>query len=249
MSSLPADPVILALESSAEQASAAVWCPDGQYWQKIHAARHGHAAIITELVRDVLAEAGVTAAALTHVAAGRGPGSFTGIRVALAAAKGFALASGAAGIGVSCLAAMAHAARANRPDLADKRLLVTADTRRGSYFCQLFDPADETGSPIRDIVPEAEREAEREAGQEVPHDWHAASTVGPGAADLVAAFPDRKLLAIPDLAPVDALQIAGLAAQRLAAGHPAEALTPLYVAPAFLGPAPSRPVVPVSGKS
>ena len=230
---LPGEAVILALESSAEQASAAILRADGQRLQEIHAARHGHAAVVTELARQVMEQAGVTATALTHVAAGRGPGSFTGIRVALAAAKGFALASGASGIGVSCLAAMAHAARTGQPDFADRRLLATADTRRGSYFCQMFDLAIEVAPPIQDIGPDA--------GQDMPGDWQAVVVIGPGAVELAAVFPGLALAEAPDTPPVDALQIAHLAAQRLQAGHPAEPLTPLYVAPAFLGPAPAGP--------
>lgn len=236
MSELPGKAAILALESSADQASAAILRADGRHWQEIHAARHGHATVVTELARQVMEKAGVTAGALTHVAAGRGPGSFTGIRVALAAAKGFALASGALGIGVSCLAAISHAARSGQPDLANQRLLATADTRRGSYFCQIFDPVVETAPPIQDVGPDT--------GQEMPEDWQAAAVIGPGAAELAAAFPDFALVRVADTPPVDALQIANMAAHRLRNGNPAEPLTPLYVAPAFLGPAP-----PDSGRS
>ena len=255
MSMLPDDAVILALESSAELASAAIWRADGRHWQEVHAARHGHAAMVTELARHVMQQAGVTAASLTHVAAGRGPGSFTGIRVGLAAAKGFALASGAAGIGVSCLAAMVHTVRRHRPEYAERRLLATADTRRGSYFCQMFglvadpkidsainpaiDPANSTAPSIQDIAPES--------GQETPEDWRQAVVIGPGAAELVAAFPDRAMTALQDVPPVDALQVADLAAHRLRTGLAADRLTPLYVAPAFLGPAPSRPATLASG--
>ena len=98
------DFVILALESSADRASAAVLRTGMQGIQHLHEARHGHAALISELARAALAEAGVEPDEITHVAAGRGPGSFTGLRVALAAAKGFSLATGASGTGVSCLA-------------------------------------------------------------------------------------------------------------------------------------------------
>jgi len=251
MSVLPGEAVILALESSAEQASAVIWRADGQHWQEVHAARHGHAAILTELARHVMQQAGVTAASLTHVAAGRGPGSFTGIRVGLAAAKGFALASGAAGIGVSCLAAMAHAVRRHRPEYAECRLLATADTRRGSYFCQMFGPAVDpkigsTIDPANSTVPSIQDIAS-ESGQQTPEDWRQAVVIGPGAAELVAAFPDRAMTALQDVPPVDALQVADLAAHRLRTGLAAECLTPLYVAPAFLGPAPSRPAMPASG--
>jgi len=243
MSVLPDEAVILALEASADQASAAIWRADGRHWQEVHAARHGHAAVVTELARRVMEQAGVTATSLTHIAAGRGPGSFTGIRVALAGAKGFALASGGAGIGISCLAAMEHAVRLHRPEYGERRLLATADTRRGSYFCQIFDPALdqalETARSIQDVTPES--------GQQTPEDWQGAVVIGPGAAALVAAFPDRAMMALQDVPPVDALQIAELAAHRLRTGLAAERLTPLYVAPAFLGPALSRPVDPASG--
>ena len=232
MSSVSADLLVLAFESSADQASAAVLCADGRHWQQIHVARHGHAAIITELAADVLAQAGITAAALTHVAAGRGPGSFTGIRVALAAAKGFALASGANGIGVSCLAARAKDARASGPDEAAGRLVATADTRRGSYFCQLFDPASDRELPILECL--------ADSGQTLPDEWHGAAITGPGAAALGDAFPDHGMTVLPCLPPVDALQIARLAVHRLTAGLPLEPLTPLYVAPAFLGPPRAR---------
>ena len=228
MSSTSGDPVILAFESSADQASAAIWRAGGSHWLRRHAARHGHAAMITELARAVMSDAGLSADELTHVVAGRGPGSFTGIRVALAAAKGFALASGVAKAGISCLEALFNAVRATRPDLVGNRLVATADTRRGSYFCQLFDPAGEPLSQIEDIIPDK--------GLRVPEAWHAATIIGPGAADLAAAFPELGLTAIADTAPVDALQIAELAAARLKAGRTMDPLMPLYVAPAFLGP-------------
>ena len=125
---------------------------------------------------------------------------------------------------------MAHEARRGTPDLAGRRLVATADTRRGSYFCQMHDPAAATESPIHDIPPEI--------GQEVPDAWRGAAIIGPGAVELVAAFPDREMTPVADTSPVDALQIARLAAHCLETGRPAEPLTPLYVAPAFLGPAP-----------
>ena len=50
ISELPGEAVILALESSAEQASAAILHADGQRWQEIHAARHGHGWVVSEMV-------------------------------------------------------------------------------------------------------------------------------------------------------------------------------------------------------
>ena len=225
MTDIPSNFTILALEASADQASAALLCDDGRQAQHSHAARHGHAALITELARAALVEAGVTPGGLTHVAAGRGPGSFTGIRVALAAARGFALATGAAGIGVSCLAATAAAAL---PLAAGRPVLATADTRRGSFFAQAFAPSGGAMSDIIDLDPES-------AGA-VPDGWRDALAVGPGAGPLAGSFAASGLEADSSLPPLDALQIARLAANRLARGLANEPLLPLYVAPAFLGP-------------
>ena len=239
MSERSSNPVILAIESSADMASAAVITAERRAVQQVHMARHGHAAQITELARGALAEAGVSADDLTHVAAGRGPGSFTGIRVALAAAKGFVIATGASGIGVSCLAAMAYVVRDSHGD-AGQPVLATADTRRGSFFAQLF---DRHGVPLDDIT-----EIDPDAPGACPGSWQSALVIGAGAAALANAFPDAGL-ALPDsaqaggadTAPLDAMQVARLAAARLAAGEAFDPLLPLYVAPAFLGPAASRP--------
>ena len=219
------DFVILALESSADRASAAVLCGDGTSVQHAHDARHGHAALMTELARAALAEAGVAPEDTTHIAAGRGPGSFTGIRVALAAAKGFALATGASGMGVSCLAAAAHAAS---PKAGGSHIIATADTRRGSYFAQLFTAA---GAPLSDII-----EIDPEEGATLDDAWHGAMVIGAGSEPLRAACDAAGLLPGSSVPQIDSLQVARLAGLTIATGLPPEPLLPLYVAPAFLGP-------------
>lgn len=220
--------VMLALESSADRASAAVVRTGMPGIQHLHEARHGHAALISELARAALAEAGVEPDEITHVAAGRGPGSFTGIRVALAAAKGFSLATGAAGTGVSCLAAAAHDAS---PRADGGHVIATADTRRGSYFAQLFTAAADPLSEILEIDPEDDRPL---AGA-----WHGAMVTGAGAVPLAEAFENAGLQ--PDLSalPIDSLQVARLAEVRISRCLDHEPLLPLYVAPAFLGPSKS----------
>ena len=90
------------------------------------------------LAIDTINAAGVTFDAMTHIAAGCGPGSFTGIRVALAAAKGFCIAHQAIGVGVSGLQALAHAASHAAVDVTTP-CLVLADTRRGPLYAQIFD--------------------------------------------------------------------------------------------------------------
>ena len=95
------------------------------------------------MVDAVMRQAGVRPAALDCVAATCGPGSFTGIRVGLAAAHGIALAAGARLIGVSSFGAAA--AGAGQPDSSlPGFLLVALESRRDELFIQLFDRSGKT---------------------------------------------------------------------------------------------------------
>jgi len=136
--SLPTTPHILAIETSANQLSIAVMMKDEVVAERRHLATHGHAVGIVPLAIETINAAGVTFDAMTHIAAGCGPGSFTGIRVALAAAKGFCMAHQAIGVGVSGLQALAHAASHAAVDVTTP-CLVLADTRRGPLYAQIFD--------------------------------------------------------------------------------------------------------------
>ena len=234
---MPDTLVILAFEASADQATAAVIMSGGRRAMHHHQARHGHAAVITGLAGAALQDCGLEARAITHVAAGCGPGSFTGIRVALSAAKGFQLACDAQPVGLSCLLVAAanwrnaHDAYWRNVHDEDGLLVASADTRRGSYFCQAFGPDNAPIGAILDIDPQAVAAGETD----LPDAWHGARIIGPGAAPLAAVCGGR-LVANDDAAPVDAMQIAQLASIMIADEVALPPLQPLYVAPAFLGP-------------
>ena len=234
---MPDTLVILAFEASADQATAAVIMSGGRRAMHHHQARHGHAAVITGLAEAALQDCGLEARAITHVAAGCGPGSFTGIRVALSAAKGFQLACDAQPVGLSCLLVAAanwrnaHDANWRNVDDEDGLLVASADTRRGSYFCQAFGPDNAPIGAILDIDPQAVAAGETD----LPDAWHGARIIGPGAAPLAAVCGGR-LVANDDAAPVDAMQIAQLASIMIVDEIALPPLQPLYVAPAFLGP-------------
>ena len=138
---------ILALEASSSQLSIAVMRDGHLLATRQHLAAHGHAAGIVPLTIETLHEAGETFDAITHVAAGCGPGSFTGIRVTLAAAKGFCMAHQAVGVGISGLQALAGAASHADPH-ATSACLTLADTRRGTLYAQIFDG---DAQPLGDI--------------------------------------------------------------------------------------------------
>ena len=226
---MPDTLVILAFEASADQATAAVIMSGGRRAMHHHQARHGHAAVITGLAEAALQDCGLEARAITHVAAGCGPGSFTGIRVALSAAKGFQLACDAQTVGLSCL--LVAAANWRNAHDEDGLLVASADTRRGSYFCQAFGPDNAPIGAILDIDPQAVAAGETD----LPDAWHGARIIGPGAAPLAAVCGGR-LVANDDAAPVDAMQIAQLASIMIADEVALPPLQPLYVVPAFLGP-------------
>ena len=97
---------LLALETATEACSAAVWI-DGVVFERYELAPRRHAALILPMIEAVLAEAGLTIHQLDALAVGRGPGAFTGVRIAMGIIQGMAFASDLPVAPVSTLAALA----------------------------------------------------------------------------------------------------------------------------------------------
>ena len=91
----------------------------------------GQAERLLPLLGELLAEAGLGWRDVTRLAVGTGPGNFTGIRIAVAAARGLALGLGVPAIGVGRLEALAHG--------LPRPVLVAEDARRGEVWVQVFD--------------------------------------------------------------------------------------------------------------
>jgi tRNA threonylcarbamoyladenosine biosynthesis protein TsaB len=114
---------------------------------------HGQAEALLPMVDRVMREARLAASALDFVAVTTGPGSFTGIRIGLAAARGIALALDVPIVGVTGFEAAAAAVR--DPDSGDQFLLVALESRRADLYVQLFNPARHPiGAPAA-VMPEA----------------------------------------------------------------------------------------------
>lgn len=144
-------PVILALECSGNAASAALIAAGNIIGFKEHKARHGHAETLISLVQEAVLMAGCRLDAVTHIAAGCGPGSFTGLRVCLSAAKGYSLALGATPIGINGLAAQAYHHQIAEKQTGKIGYLSCADSRRNSVFAQFFDADLSPQTAIEDM--------------------------------------------------------------------------------------------------
>lgn len=97
----------------------------------------GQAEEIMPMLGRVLSDAGVTPADVDCVAVTIGPGSFTGLRIGLSTARGFALSLGLPCIGVSTFESIALAAKDKISDA--QKLLVVIEPRRDDIYAQLFD--------------------------------------------------------------------------------------------------------------
>jgi tRNA threonylcarbamoyladenosine biosynthesis protein TsaB len=97
---------LLALDASTEHCSAAVW-RDGAVFERAARAGQSHSEMLIAMVDAALAEAGLKLQALSGIAFGAGPGSFTGLRVACAVAQGLAFPTDIPLAGIGTLRAMA----------------------------------------------------------------------------------------------------------------------------------------------
>lgn len=122
--------LILALDSSLARSSAAVVRDDQVLASSHRDGRTGQAALLAVLAQQALNEAKVAATDLDLVAVTVGPGSFTGIRSALALAHGIALANDMPIIGVTLGEALAEAL----PHRGGRALWTAIDSRRGRVF-------------------------------------------------------------------------------------------------------------------
>ncbi|WP_144208516.1 tRNA (adenosine(37)-N6)-threonylcarbamoyltransferase complex dimerization subunit type 1 TsaB [Shewanella donghaensis] len=109
MTQLQSDLTILALDTCTESCSAALLHNNKQLNRSADAPRE-HSQRILPMVDDVLKEAGIKIANVNLIAYGRGPGSFTGIRICTSMTQGLALGHDIPVIGISTLAALAQMA-------------------------------------------------------------------------------------------------------------------------------------------
>ena len=129
-------PLTLALEASAKACSVTLVRGEAIVAQYFHNSGLTHSRTLLCAVEDILKNNELTVSDVSRIAVGRGPGSFTGIRIAIAAAKGIAWGSGLPLCGVSTLEA---AASVFASEVFEGRVICPAmDARRGEVYNALF---------------------------------------------------------------------------------------------------------------
>jgi tRNA threonylcarbamoyladenosine biosynthesis protein TsaB len=125
---------VLGIDTATWTASVGV-CADGRTIAERSLPSQGsHGFSLMPLIAEVLREAELTAADLGGVAVSIGPGSFTGLRIGLATAKGIAFANGVALAGVRTLPALAQAA-----EVPDGLVCPILDARKGEVYTALIE--------------------------------------------------------------------------------------------------------------
>lgn len=123
---------ILALDTATERCSVALLLDERIIERAIQTAR-GHADVILTMVDEVLAEGGVRLKELDGLAYGRGPGAFTGVRIAIGVAQGLAFGAQLPTVGISDLAAVAQQVAA-----PGDHVLVCMDARMNEVYWGTF---------------------------------------------------------------------------------------------------------------
>lgn len=210
--------MLIALDTTGPFCSAAIYDPARQ---ALMASRsddlgRGHAEHLMPMLNKLLNSVGLQWKQFSAVACATGPGSFTGLRVGLATARGLALALNCPCIGVTVFEAY-RAAFAKEADDAFP-MAVVQDARRGMIWMQVF---DREGSSVTDAVEAAPEDA---CARIAPLAQH---LVGSGAPILQAL--ERDLIVVSETASPPIAAVAEVAAKRMESGGSVAPPEPLYL--------------------
>jgi tRNA threonylcarbamoyladenosine biosynthesis protein TsaB len=233
--------IVLGFDTSTAASAAALRLPDGSTTQTRDdppaGAHPGHATRLLEMCHELLVGAGVAWSEIDRIAVGVGPGTFTGLRIGVATARGLAQSLSAELVGVSSLRALAAVALAPEQHTGEPfptetgALLGVIDARRGEVFAAAYErgDADDAGepgvprelAPARAVAPEALASivAEVEAAGGGRRRWLA---VGDGALRYRSRLCSAGIAMAPDSSPLHLVSAAAVC--ELAALAPAASL-------------------------
>lgn len=123
--------IVLAFDTSVT--GCAICISDGKdFWHEKLATERGQAEFLVPMINDLIRKSGYSYNCFDRIAVTVGPGSFTGVRVGLSAAKSLALSLNKPLIGFATLSVIARGANLK------ENTLVVIDTKRGDYYGQIF---------------------------------------------------------------------------------------------------------------
>lgn len=211
---------LLAIDTATERCSVALRV-DGQTIERSIELPRGHADLVLPMVQEVLREGGLQLRDLDGVAYGRGPGAFTGVRIAVGVVQGLAFGADLPTVGISNLAAVAQQV-AGEGD----RILVCMDARMDQVYWSIF--VREQGSVL--VAPTAPERVDPPGAVEEGNYTTLAGTGFKAYPSLASRLvrPDRVMheMALPRAAEIALLGEAELRAGR---GKPAAEAEPVYV--------------------
>ena len=218
---------ILALDTATENCSAALLIR-GAYLEREQLLGRGAAEAILPMIEALLAEAQLGLRELDAIAFGRGPGGFTGVRLAASVAQGLAFGAGLGVAGISDLRALAQRALGGAPGC--ERVLACTDARMQEVYCGAFERAQGLA------VPAGAEHVCTPRRVSLPQTWGSPPRplgVGSGFSaypELTAALAGQLSGVRGDLWP-RAREIAELAVSQVAAGtlEPPERALPVYL--------------------
>lgn len=129
---------LLAIETATEACSVALYL-DGEVREDFRIAPREHASLVLGMAEHLLAEAGLKVGQMDAIAFGRGPGAFTGVRIATSVAQGMAFAAELPVVPVSTLAALAQG---GYREYGWMRLVAAIDARMNEVYWGSFECAD-----------------------------------------------------------------------------------------------------------
>jgi tRNA threonylcarbamoyladenosine biosynthesis protein TsaB len=217
---------ILAIDTATEACSVSLGLGDRSIDRYVELER-GHAEQLLPMVDAVLAEGGIALNALDAIAFGRGPGGFTGVRLAASVAQGLAFGAEVGVVPISDLAAVAQRVLQLNPEA--RRVLVVNDARMREVYWAQFDV---DGLPVlvgeEHVTPAAAVTFPR--GTQPAEPWAAAGRGLRAWPELAERCVEAGAATYADLLP-RASEVLALARRAVAAGailNPADAL-PVYV--------------------
>jgi tRNA threonylcarbamoyladenosine biosynthesis protein TsaB len=212
---------LLALDTSTNRAAVAVTTHDGAVHVAVPDPAQRHGRNLIPAIRDLLREARLAVADLDGIAVGLGPGSYTGLRIGLTAAKTLAYAMDKPLVGLDSLEMIAYNAPAG-----ERRVSVVADAQRGDLYVADFARAEASAPLVRTAPTRIESLADWSAGLAEP-----TLVLGPGLERLRSPLPEHARTAPAEMSWPDGNRLILLARRVWAAGRRDD---PMFLEPRYL---------------